>query len=127
MRLILSIQVLVFLSVFLTMHSKILIIFSIALIGFFAFSTIPALKMLSIAKAKRHTYKVIDSTVSVNEAAFGIALASFLGEIVLARLGIEFNALFSALFVSPALIFALLFTKDKLNYKKFQRKNFKKV
>lgn len=129
LRLILSIQVLVFLSVFLTMHSKILIIFSVALIGFFAFSTIPALKMLSITKAKRHTYKVIDSTVSVNEAAFnvGIALASFLGGIVLARLGIEFNALFSALFVSPALIFALLFAKDKLNYKKFQRKSFTKV
>ena len=129
LRLILSIQVLVFLSVFLTMHSKFLIIFSVALIGFFAFSTIPALKMLSITKAKRHTYKVIDSTVSVNEAAFnvGIALASFLGGIVLAGLGIEFNALFSALFVSPALIFALLFAKDKLNYKKFQRKSFTKV
>ncbi|EAI3450626.1 MFS transporter, partial [Campylobacter jejuni] len=42
-------------------------------------------------------------------------------------LGIEFNALFSALFVSPALIFALLFAKDKLNYKKFQRKSFTKV
>ncbi|NES53614.1 MFS transporter, partial [Escherichia coli] len=75
LRLILSIQVLVFLSVFLTMHSKILIIFSVALIGFFALSTIPALKMLSITKAKRHTYKVIDSTVSVNEAAFNVGIA----------------------------------------------------
>lgn len=109
------------------MYSKILIIFSVALIGFFAFSTIPALKMLSIAKAKRHTYKVIDSTVSVNEAAFnvGIALASFLGGLVLANFGIEFNALFSVLFVSPALIFAFIFAKDKINYQKFARKNLK--
>lgn len=45
--------------------------------------------MLSITKAKCHTYKVIDSTVSVNEAAFnvGIALASFLGGVVLSRIG----------------------------------------
>ena len=125
LRLILSIQILVFLSVILTMYSKILIVFNIALIGFFAFSTIPALKMLSIAKAKRHTYKVIDSTVSVNEAAFnvGIALASFLGGLVLAHFGVEWNALFSALFVLPALIFALIFAKDKVNYTKFQRKS----
>jgi len=39
----------------------------------------------------------------------------------------DLNALFSALFVSPALIFALLFAKDKLNYKKFQRKSLKKI
>ena len=120
LRLILGLQIPIFLSVVLTMHSQIAVIISIALIGFFAFSTIPALKMLSISKAKRHTYNFVDSTVSVNEAAFnvGIALASFLGGLVLANLGIEFNAIFSALFVLPGLIFALLFAKDKINFTK---------
>ncbi|TKX31792.1 MFS transporter [Campylobacter estrildidarum] len=123
LRLILSIQILVFLSFLLTMHIQVLIILNIALMGFFSFSTIPALKMLSITKAKRHTYKIIDSTISVNEAAFnvGIALASFIGGFVLANIGIEFNALFSSLFVLPALIFSLMFAKDKINFEHFKK------
>lgn len=126
LRFILSVQVLIFLSVVFTMHSQVAIIASIALMGFFSFSTIPALKMLSISKAKRHTINFVDSTVSVNEAAFnvGIALASFLGGLVLANLGVEFNAVFSALFVLPGLIFALLFAKDKVNFNTLgQKKN----
>ncbi|MBZ7958215.1 MFS transporter [Campylobacter molothri] len=124
LRLILSIQIFVFLNFLWTIYIPILIIFNIALIGFFSFSTIPALKMLSIAKAKRHTYKIMDSTISVNEAAFnvGIALASFIGGLVLTNIGIEFNALFASIFILPALIFSLIFSKDKINYKHFKRK-----
>ncbi|MBZ7945987.1 MFS transporter [Campylobacter sp. RM9939] len=124
LRLILSIQIFVFLNFLWTIYIPILIIFNIALMGFFSFSTIPALKMLSIAKAKRHTYKIMDSTISVNEAAFnvGIALASFIGGLVLTNIGIKFNALFASIFILPALIFSLIFSKDKINYKHFKRK-----
>ncbi|MFB1639058.1 MFS transporter [Campylobacter sp. MRC_CM3] len=124
LRLILSIQIFVFLNFLWTIYIPILIIFNIVLMGFFSFSTIPALKMLSIAKAKRHTYKIMDSTISVNEAAFnvGIALASFIGGLVLTNIGIEFNALFASIFILPALIFSLIFSKDKINYKHFKRK-----
>lgn len=124
LRIILSIQILIFLSVFFTMNSKILIIINIALIGFFACSSISALKILSIIKAKRHTFKTIDSSVSINEAAFnvGIALASFIGGIVLSYLGIEFNALFCALFVLPALILSLFLAKDKFSFDQIKRK-----
>ncbi|TKX32794.1 MFS transporter [Campylobacter aviculae] len=123
LRLILSTQILVFLSFLFTMHIQILIVLNIALMGFFSFSTIPALKMLSIAKAKRYTQKMIDSTISVNEAAFnvGIALASFIGGLVLTNIGIEFNAIFSSLFVLPALIFSLIFAKDKISFKHLKR------
>lgn len=116
LRFILSIEVLVFLSFLLSMNSKIAVICSVALMGFFAFSSISALKMLGISKAKRHSYKVADSAVSINEASFnvGIALASFIGGLVLAYWGVEFNALFSALFILPALFFSLLFAKDRL-------------
>ena len=122
LRVILSLLLLSFLSVEFAMHFKTAIVLNLCFIGFFAFATISSLKMLSIAKAKRHSIKFIDSTVSVNEAAFnvGIALASWLGGLVLLNLGIEFNAIFSALFVLPALIFALIFAKDKLNYSKFK-------
>ncbi|TQR33695.1 MFS transporter [Campylobacter sp. MIT 99-7217] len=127
LRVILLLLMLSFLSVEPAMYSKIGIVISICLIGFFAFSTIPSLKMLSIAKAKRHSHKFIDSTVSVNEAAFnvGIALASWLGGLVLMNFGVQFNALFSALFVLPALIFAFIFAKDKLNYTKFSSSKLK--
>ncbi|MBK1994247.1 MFS transporter, partial [Campylobacter novaezeelandiae] len=92
--------------------------------GFFACSSISALKILSIIKAKRHTFKTIDSSVSINEAAFnvGIALASFIGGIVLSYLGIEFNALFCALFVLPALILSLFLAKDKFSFDQIKRK-----
>ncbi|HEC1766296.1 TPA: MFS transporter [Campylobacter lari] len=117
LRIILSMQVLIYLSFLFTMHSQILVIISLSLIGFFSFSTISAFKVLSIAKAKRYTYKAQESTVSVNEASFniGIALASFIGGLVLTYFGIEFNALFSAIFVLPALLFAFLFAKDKFS------------
>ncbi|MCX2682490.1 MFS transporter [Campylobacter sp. MIT 21-1685] len=122
LRLILSIEVAVFLSFLLTQNSKITVLCSIAFMGFFAFSSIPALKALGFIKAKRYSYKVIDSTVSVNEASFnvGIALASFIGGLVLAFFGIELNALFSAFFILPALLFSVLFAKDKFRIQKYK-------
>ena len=124
LRIILILQIAVFLSVVFTMHNKFLVSLSIALIGCIAFSSIPALKMLSISKAQRHTNKFVDSTVSVNEAAFnvGIAIASWLGGFVLAHFGVEFNAVFAAVFILPALLFSVLFAKDKINYQKLKRK-----
>ncbi|TQR60868.1 MFS transporter [Campylobacter troglodytis] len=124
LRIILILEIAIFLTVVFTMHSQILVLLSIALIGAVAFSSIPALKMLSISKAKRHTNKFIDSTVSVNEAAFnvGIALASWLGGFVLVNFGVEFNAVFAALFILPALLFSILFARDKFDYAKLKRK-----
>lgn len=124
LRIILILEIAIFLTVVFTMHSQILVLLSIALIGAVAFSSIPALKMLSISKAKRHTNKFIDSTVSVNEAAFnvGIALASWLGGFVLVHFGVEFNAVFAALFILPALLFSILFARDKFDYTKLKRK-----
>lgn len=124
LRIILVLQVAAFLLVSVSMHYKILILINIAIIGFLAFSTIPALKMIALHKAKRHTNSYVDSTVSVNEAAFnvGIALASWLGGLVLVGLGIEFNAVFAALFVLPALLFSMLFAKDKVDYKKLKKR-----
>ncbi|MGH2326791.1 MFS transporter [Campylobacter taeniopygiae] len=124
LRLILCMQIITFLNFLWTIYIPIFVILNIALMGFFSFSTIPALKMLSIIKAKRHTYKIMDSTISVNEAAFnvGIALASFIGGLVLTSIGIEFNALFASIFILPALIFVLISPRDKINYKHFKRK-----
>ncbi|MFQ6341617.1 MFS transporter [Campylobacter sp. VTCC 70190] len=127
LRVILSAEILSFLCVFITMNSKVLIVINLAFVGFFGFSAISALKILSLAKAKRHSFSFIDSTISVNEAAFnvGIALASFFGGLVLSSFGVEFNAIFAALFLSPALILTLLFAKDKINYQKLNRKKAK--
>lgn len=128
LRIILILQVAVFLSVSFTMYFQTLIVINIALIGALSFSTIPALKMMGLTKAKRHANSFIDSAVSVNEAAFnvGIALASWLGGFVLAHLGVEFNAVFAALFILPALLFSVLFAKDKVDFHKLKRKKISK-
>lgn len=127
LRIILILQVAAFLLISISMYYKILVIINIACIGFLAFSTIPALKMIALHKAKRHSNPFVDSTVSVNEAAFnvGIALASWLGGVVLVKLGVEFNAVFAALFILPALLFSVLFAKDKMDYKKLEKKKSK--
>ena len=62
--------------------------------------------------AKKHTPNFMDSSISVNEAAFnvGIALANQIGGLVVVApmLGISYNPLFAALFAAPGLIALLI-------------------
>lgn len=82
--------------------------------GFVAFASIPALKMNAMNIAKKYTPNFMDSSISVNEAAFnvGIAVANQIGGLVVIAplLGIAYNPLFAALFAIPGLI-AIIYTR----------------
>ena len=80
-------------------------ILGLCLMGFVGFSCIAPLKMFSMLNARKYASSLENSALSLNEASFnvGIAVASFLGGIVLKYLGIELTPLCSAIIVLPAL------------------------
>ena len=80
-------------------------ILGLCLMGFVGFSCIAPLKMFSMLNAQKYASSFENSALSLNEASFnvGIAVASFLGGIVLKYLGIELTPLCSAIIVLPAL------------------------
>ncbi|PAF52390.1 MFS transporter [Helicobacter sp. 13S00477-4] len=109
LRIILLGQVIVYALVSLSAYSQTMVIVNLCLMGFFAFGGISPLKTLAIISAQKYTPNFTDSSISINEAAFnvGIALASFIGGLVFAHLGIIFNPIFAAIFALPALIIVL--------------------
>ncbi|PAF54479.1 MFS transporter [Helicobacter sp. 13S00482-2] len=109
LRIILFGQVIVYSLVSLSAYSQTLAIINLCLMGFFAFAGISPLKTLAMISAEKYTPNFINSSVSLNEGAFnvGIALASFIGGIIFAHLGIILNPLFAGLFALPALLITL--------------------
>lgn len=86
--------------------------------AFFGFSMISPLKMLSTHLARTYTPATQNDTIAINEGSFnvGIALASFIGGMVEARIGINFNGLFGALFSLSAFCILVFFIR-KAYYK----------
>ncbi|WP_394998122.1 MFS transporter [uncultured Helicobacter sp.] len=114
LKLVISAQILIYALVSVSYHWDWLVVVNLCCMGFVAFAGIPALKMNAMNVAKKHTPSFMDSSISVNEAAFnvGIALANQIGGLVVVAplLGISYNPLFAALFATPALL-ALLLTR----------------
>ncbi|WP_394908445.1 MFS transporter [uncultured Helicobacter sp.] len=112
LKLIISAQILIYALVSVSYHWDWLVIVNLCCMGFVAFASIPALKMNAMNIAKKHTPNFMDSSISVNEAAFnvGIALANQIGGLVVVApmLGISYNPLFAALFAAPGLIALLI-------------------
>lgn len=108
LKIILIAQVLIFALVSVSYHWEWLLVANICLMGFIGFAGISPLKLNAMNNAKKYTPDFMDSSVSVNEAAFnvGIALANQIGGLVVIAptLGITFNPIFAALFVLPALV-----------------------
>lgn len=109
LRIILLGQVVVYSAVSLSANSKVLVTINLCLMGFFAFAGISPLKTLAMISSQKYTPTFADSSISLNEGAFnvGIALASFIGGIIFAHLGIILNPIFAGLFALPAFIVTL--------------------
>lgn len=114
LKLIIGAQILIYACVSLSYHWDWLVIVNLCCMGFVAFASIPALKMNAMNVAKKYTPNFMDSSMSVNEAAFnvGIAVANQIGGLVVIAplLGITYNPLFAALFAIPGLI-AIIYTR----------------
>ncbi|MDO7252363.1 MFS transporter [Helicobacter cappadocius] len=109
LRIILFGQVIVYSLVSLSAYSQIFVIINLCLMGFFGFAGISPLKTLAMISAQKYTPSFMDSSISLNEGAFnvGIALASFIGGIIFAHLGIILNPIFAGLFALPAFLITL--------------------
>ncbi|PAF43211.1 MFS transporter [Helicobacter sp. 11S02596-1] len=109
LRIILFGQVVVYALVSLSAYWQLGVIINLCLMGFFAFAGIAPLKTFAMMSAQKYTPDFMDSSISINEGSFnvGIALASFIGGVVFAHLGIVFNPIFAALFALPGLIIVL--------------------
>ncbi|WP_253248290.1 MFS transporter [Helicobacter sp. 12S02634-8] len=113
LRLILLGQVVVYALVALSAYHPITAIINLCAMGFFSFGGISPLKSLAMMSAAKYTPDFMDSSISINEGAFnvGIALASFIGGVVFAHLGIVFNPIFASLFALPAFVIVLKSSK----------------
>ena len=109
LRIILSAQVVFFTLMAFSVHDKILLCINLFLMGFWAFGGIAPLKTLAMLSAQKYAKDFSESAVSINEASFnvGIALASFLGGLVVSLIGVGANPFFASLFALPVLILAL--------------------
>lgn len=106
LRIILFFQLLVYALMSFSAYDKALVLINLCLMGIAGFASIAPLKSLAMLSAKKYASDFSDSAISVNEGAFnvGIMCASALGGAVFAYFGIEFNALFGALFVLPGFL-----------------------
>lgn len=109
LRIILSAQVIFFTLMAFSVHNKFLLCINLFLMGFWAFGGIAPLKTLAMLSAQKYAKDFSESAVSINEASFnvGIALASFLGGLVVSLIGVGANPFFASLFALPVLILAL--------------------
>lgn len=89
------------------------IIANVMAFGFFGFSSISPLKMLCSHLARTFTPKTQNDTIAVNEGAFnvGIALASFIGGLVMHGINVNFNGITAAIFSLSALIILVFYVK----------------
>ena len=111
LQIVLVLQIIFYALVSLSAFSQVLVVINLAIMGFLAFASIPALKVNAMNAARKYTPDSMDSSVSVNEGAFnvGIALANQVGGIVVVAplLGVGFNPLFAAGFALLALLLVL--------------------
>ncbi len=111
LQIVLFLQIIFYALVSVSAHSQVFVVINLAIMGFLSFASIPALKVNAMNMARKYTPDSMDSSVSVNEAAFnvGIALANQIGGLVVVApfLGVGFNPLFASLFALPAFILAL--------------------
>ena len=111
LQIVIFLQMIFYALVSLSAYSQVLVVINLALMGFLSFASIPALKVNAMNAARSFSPDAIESSVSVNEAAFnvGIALANQIGGLVVISpfLGIGFNPLFAALFALPAFILVM--------------------
>lgn len=111
LQIVILLQMIFYALVSVSAYSQALVVINLALMGFLSFASIPALKVNAMNMARKYTPDSMDSSVSVNEAAFnvGIALANQIGGLVVVApfLGVGFNPLFAALFALPAFILVM--------------------
>ncbi|MCX2716167.1 MFS transporter [Helicobacter sp. MIT 21-1697] len=111
LHIVLFLQIVFYALVSVSAYSQVFVVINLAIMGFLSFASIPALKVNAMNMARKYTPDSMDSSVSVNEAAFnvGIALANQIGGLVVVApfLGVGFNPLFASLFALPAFILVL--------------------
>ncbi|RDU61127.1 MFS transporter [Helicobacter marmotae] len=111
LQIIICLQMFFYALVSVSAYSQMLVCINLAIMGFLSFGAIPALKVNAMNAARICTPKSMESSISVNEAAFnvGIALANQIGGLVVIApfLGVGFNPLFAALFTLPAFVLLL--------------------
>lgn len=114
LRLMLSAQVITYALMSVSAYSQVLVLINLCVMGMVSFASIAPLKSLAILSSHKYAKGFEESAISVNEGSFnvGIACASALGGAIFAHLGIEFNALFAALFAVPALVIVLLMPRS---------------
>lgn len=114
LRLMLSAQVITYALMSVSAYSQVLVLINLCAMGMVSFASIAPLKSLAILSSHKYAKGFEESAISVNEGSFnvGIACASALGGAIFAHLGIEFNALFAALFALPALMIVLLMPRS---------------
>lgn len=111
LKIVLFLQMIFYALVSVSAYSQVWVVINLAVMGFLAFASIPALKINAMNMARKHTPDCMESSISVNESAFnvGIALANQIGGLVVITpfLGVAFNPFFAALFVLPAFLLVL--------------------
>ena len=114
LRLMLSAQVITYALMSVSAYSQVFVLINLCVMGMVSFASIAPLKSLAILSSHKYAKGFEDSAISVNEGSFnvGIACASALGGAIFAHLGIEFNAIFAALFAVPALMIVLLMPRS---------------
>lgn len=114
LRLMLSAQVITYALMSVSAYSQVLVLINLCVMGMVSFASIAPLKSLAILSSHKYAKGFEESAISVNEGSFnvGIACASALGGAIFAHLGIEFNAIFAALFAVPALVIVLLMPRS---------------
>lgn len=114
LRLMLGAQIITYALMSISAYSQVFVLINLCVMGMVSFASIAPLKSLAILSSHKYAKGFEDSAISVNEGSFnvGIACASALGGAIFAHLGIEFNALFAALFALPALAIVLLMPRS---------------
>ena len=114
LRLMLSAQVITYALMSVSAYSQVFVLINLCVMGMVSFASIAPLKSLAILSSHKYAKGFEESAISVNEGSFnvGIACASALGGAIFAHLGIEFNAIFAALFAVPALMIVLLMPRS---------------
>lgn len=114
LRLMLGAQIITYALMSISAYSQVFVLINLCVMGMVSFASIAPLKSLAVLLSHKYAKGFEDSAISVNEGSFnvGIACASALGGAIFAHLGIEFNALFAALFALPALAIVLLMPRS---------------
>lgn len=114
LRLMLGAQIITYALMSISAYFQVFVLINLCVMGMVSFASIAPLKSLAVLLSHKYAKGFEDSAISVNEGSFnvGIASASALGGAIFAHLGIEFNALFAALFALPAFAIVLLMPRS---------------